>query len=217
MRLGAVVQPANGKHTALRMTDLSTLMADRDVGEMFHNFKLHQNTIKYAGMDLGPLEYTTDESTHRWVCWQRNLMGFRSSPYNSVKMYWIAEEVIKGDRHDQKNAFWWDHILLNLPGTPGYTPSKAWVSKRRRDGSLASDMATFVDDQRLAAGGEKDMVEAGHTVSTREAYLGLQDALRKIRAYMGSRYPGAWAGVNICIDEKLGVVVMRRHRKNGIE
>ncbi|KAL3792549.1 LOW QUALITY PROTEIN: hypothetical protein ACHAW5_007065 [Stephanodiscus triporus] len=57
------------------------------------------------------------------------------------------------------------------------------------------------------------MVEEGHTVSTMEAYLGLQDALRKIRAYMGSQHPGAWAGVNICIDKKLGVVVMMSQEK----
>jgi hypothetical protein len=176
-------------HTLLQLVDLYTLMADRDVGEMFHNFKLHQNTVRCGGMDLGLLGYSTDKCTHWWVCWQRNLMGFRSSPYNSVKMYWIAEEVIKGDHHDQKNAFRWDHILLNLPGTTRYYPSKAWILKRRKDGALASNVVTFVDDKRIMAGGEEDLVEAGHTISTKEAYLGIQDALRKVRAHKGSKHP----------------------------
>ena len=44
---------------------------------------------------------------------------------NSVKMYLVAEEILRGDRLDPSNAFQYDHIHLNLPGTAGYNPSLA--------------------------------------------------------------------------------------------
>jgi hypothetical protein len=56
-------------------------------------------------------------------------------------------------------------------------------------------------------------MEAGHTISTRESYLGLQDALRKVRAPRGLKRPGAWAGTNVCIEEGLGVVVLTSQEK----
>ncbi len=57
------------------------------------------------------------------------------------------------------------------------------------------------------------MEEAGHTLSSREAYLGIQDALRKLRAAGGTFYPGAWAGVVVFNDEKLGLVVLTSQEK----
>jgi hypothetical protein len=56
-------------------------------------------------------------------------------------------------------------------------------------------------------------MEAGHTISTRESYLGLQDALRKVRAPCGSKHPGAWAGTNVCIEEELRVVILTSQEK----
>jgi hypothetical protein len=103
--------------------------------------------------------------------------------------------------------------MLNLPGTEGYKPSLAWITKRRANGSLASDLVTFVDNQRVTAPDEERMEKAGHTVSTRESYLGLQDALRKIRAPKGLRQPGAWAGANLCIGEKGEVMVLTSQDK----
>jgi hypothetical protein len=91
--------------------------------------------------------------------------------------------------------------MLNLPGMLGYQPSAAWISKRRVDSSLASNMVCFVDDQRVAGSSEERVKEAGHTVSTRESYLGFQDALRKVRAPKGVHQLGAWAGANVCIRD----------------
>jgi hypothetical protein len=70
-------------------------------------------------------------------------MGFQSSPYNSVRMYLIAEEIIRGDRHDSTNAFQWDTIRLNLPGTTKYDPLQAGLSKWRTNGSLASNLSAL--------------------------------------------------------------------------
>jgi len=142
-------------------------MEDRDTGKMFLNFQLQPNTMRFAAVDLGPLGFTSIECSHWWMCWTRNLMGFRPSPYNSIRMYLIAEEIIRGDRDDPDNAFQWSHLLLSLPGTENYKPSLAWVSKRRKDGSLASDFVCFVDDLGITGQGHKRVMEEGQTISTR--------------------------------------------------
>ena len=76
-------------------------------------------------------------------------MGFCSLPYNAIKMFLVAEEVIKGSRHDRKNLFQWDSIILNLPGTSAYSPLRSWISEMRVDNMLTSDLVCFVDDQRV--------------------------------------------------------------------
>ena len=125
---------------------------------------------------------------------------------NEDSKFPLAEEVIRGDPDDEFNAFQWSDVRLNLPGSPGYTPGEAWISKRRRDGSLASDFATFVDDQRVMGGSHARIKSAGHAISTRESYLGIQDALRKVRHFLGSKFAGAWAGVVVLNDEEKGIV-----------
>ena len=133
-------------------------------------------------------------------------MVFRSSPYNSVKMFLIIEEVIKGDRHDPDNAFHWDHLLINLPGTPSYDPSVGWITKRRQDGTLASDMVDFVDDERVVGSNAERVREAGHALSTRESYLGLQDALR-LASYATPRRLGRGGGAQRPSSRHSGVDV----------
>ena len=135
-------------------------------------------------------------------------MGFRSSPYNYIRMNLVAEEVIQGDRRDHWNTFQWESLMLNLPGDPCYSPLQEWISKRRADNSRASDFVCFVDNQRLTGKGSERILEVGHALSTRESYLGLQDALRKVRYPEGSKRPGAWAGVNVLIKEDGSVAVM---------
>ncbi len=117
-------------------------------------------------MDLHPLGLDESVCSTNWVGWTKNLMGFQLSPYNSVKMFLIIEEVMKGDRRDPLNAFHWDRLLLNLPGTPTYNPSIGWITKRREDGTLASDMVAFVDDERVVGGNVERVREAGHALST---------------------------------------------------
>jgi hypothetical protein len=154
----------------LRIVDSNSLMEDRDIGEMFLNFQLDPRAMQFAAIDLGPLKYSKEA---------QNLMGFKPPPYNSVRMYLVTEEIIRGDRHDPDNAFQYNYVMLNLPGTEGYKPSVAWISKRRTDGSLASDFVCFVDDQRISGQGRERVLVAGHAISSQESYLGIQDALRK--------------------------------------
>ena len=80
----------------LHIVDHTSYMEDRDIGEMFLNFELHPNTRRFIGIDVGPLELVVDGIKQHWLVWTKNLMGFRASPYNSVKMYLIIEEVVRG-------------------------------------------------------------------------------------------------------------------------
>jgi hypothetical protein len=79
----------------IRALSDSSWMADRDIGDMFLSFALHPSAWPFAGVDIGPILWH----------WCRNAMGFSSSPYNSIKMSLIAEEVILGDRLDSENPF----------------------------------------------------------------------------------------------------------------
>jgi hypothetical protein len=81
----------------LRIVDHSSFMEDRDIGEMFLNFELHPNTRRFVGVDVRPLGLDKVAAPSAWLGWTKNLMGFKSSPYNSVKMYLICEEIIRGD------------------------------------------------------------------------------------------------------------------------
>jgi hypothetical protein len=92
-------------NSLLCITDKGTMMRDQDLSEMFLLFHLHTDTVKFTGVDLGPLQLMAKECPHWWICWSRNLIGFKLSPYNSIKMYLISEEVIRRDRHNPKNAF----------------------------------------------------------------------------------------------------------------
>ncbi len=83
------------------------------------------------------------------------------------------------------------------------------------DGFLASNFVCFVDDQRVTAPSSQCIIKAGHAISTRKSYLGLQDALCKIRAPHGSCCPGAWAGSNVCVEAEMGVMVLTSQEKWG--
>jgi hypothetical protein len=74
------------------------------MGDMFHNIPLHANAVKFTAIDLAPLDVGPEDCKHWWVCWEQNLMGFRSLPYNSVWTYLVAEVIIRGDRQDHANA-----------------------------------------------------------------------------------------------------------------
>ena len=65
------------------------------------------------------------------------------------------------------------------------------------DGSLASDFVCFVDNLRITGQGRLRVIEAGHAISTKESWLGIQDALQKLRC----RHEKTWSldgGVGLC-------------------
>ena len=89
----------------LRALDENSWMTDCDIANMFLNFQLHADVAPYTRVDLRPMYKEGEEvKDRRWACWDMNLMGFASSPYNSAKMALIAREVCKGDRHQKKGS-----------------------------------------------------------------------------------------------------------------
>ena len=119
-------------NTHLRAVDSSTWMSDMDIGEMFLNFILHESMQALCGVDLTQFFGDKDESgkpTILWERWTRAAMGLKSSPYQAVQAILVAKEMVRGDRRDPKNAYRWDNVRLNLPGSKDYDPRHPWVSK----------------------------------------------------------------------------------------
>ena len=205
--------------TLVRGVDEKSWMTDRDMGDMFLNFQLHASAVAFTGVDLTPLYDDPSEVGPRSAVWDRNLMGFAPSPYNCVKMALIVEEIIKGDRRlsdkgidgRDANPFQWETVHCNLPGTKDYDPNVSWLTKRRKDGLIACDVFTFVDDERVTGPTEELTWQAAHTLASKQSYLGIQDAARKVRPC--SRTPGAWAGSVVHISPVLGVCVLTSREK----
>jgi hypothetical protein len=84
--------------THLRFVSEESFMGDLDIGNMFHNFVLHEDIQKLAGIDLTPFypEELKDGRRVIWERWTRCAMGLKSSPYNNVQGFLIAEEWIRG-------------------------------------------------------------------------------------------------------------------------
>jgi hypothetical protein len=142
--------------------------------------------------------YDEEEETGPWwAVWDRNLMGFVASPYNSTKLVLVVEEVCRGNRHEEGvgldgkelNPFQWHRIQLNLPGLREYDPCLSWISKMQSDGRVACDLFSFMDDERITGPDEELTWQASHTMATKQSYLGVQDVGRKAR--LSSKQPGA--------------------------
>ena len=206
-------------NTLVRGVDKDSFMTDRDIGDMFLNFQLHASAIPYTGVDLSMLYDSPDEVGMRSAVWDRNLMGFAPSPYNCIKTALIVEEIVKGDRWQtglgsdgrELNPFQWASVRWNLPGSHDYDPATSWLAKIRLDGRVACNAYTFVDDERVT-GPDKELTwQASHVLASRQAYVGLQDAARKVRPC--SQSPGAWAGSVVHISPELGVCVLTSRDK----
>jgi len=190
-------------NSLLRAVDHSTYMADFDIGECFLNFVLHETVQALCGVDL--THYFGDGKV-LWERWARAAMGLKSSPYQAVQAVLVAKEHILGDRRDRDNAYRWDKVRMNLPGSRSYDPTLPWVSKIRiEDGSIACDLFIYVDDGRVTGPTEADCWQATRQAASTLNALGIQEAARKRR--WPSRRPGAWAG-SIVETTDDGVVVM---------
>jgi hypothetical protein len=142
--------------THLRSVDEETYMVDVDAGDCFLNFILHKELQELAGVDLSHYFGEGEEGEKLWEAWKRAAMGVKSSPHQAVSALTVADEVIKGNHEDAGNVFKWVRVRLNLPGDKNYDPSLPWVSKVRKDGKIAADLFTFVDDLRPTGPGRRE-------------------------------------------------------------
>jgi len=172
--------------------------ADNDYGEMFLNFWLHPDLRQYCGVDLTGTfpEELGDGKQVVWEAWSRNAMGLSPSPYASCQMGTRLKRLMLGDPDDPTNVFRWDRVVLNLPGSDDYDPSKPWVYKARSDGKIAADLHKYVDDVRETAPTKVEVEQASSKVAKVASYLGTQDAARKRRK--AAQKPGAWSGA--CVE-----------------
>lgn len=126
-------------------------------------------------------------------------MGMKSSPYNAVQYFYLAEEFARGDPTASDNALRFDCVILNLPGMEEFDPSlpnvMKWNSRVQR---IAGDGVTFVDDLRATGYDKENSWQVARQIAARLQYLGIQDAPRK--KHPPSQTPGAWAGCVFVID-----------------
>ena len=181
----------------LMYTSTSTWFADLDLGEMFLNYFIDSKLRPYCGVDISKLAQV-DEVNHKWVRWNRTLMGFRSSPYIACKLFGWTLDVVKGDRLDVENPFRWNRININLPGSDGYNPTKPWIAKQWND-QEASDSKAYMDDGRTHGSNERITRKATRRVASITQYLGQQNADRKSRP--PSKKPGPWCGAFLTVQD----------------
>jgi hypothetical protein len=190
----------------LRAVDVGTFMADCNISEMFLNFMLDPEIRPFAGVNLTTLFADEAMSKIFWERWERMLMCFKPSPYCTTRAMRQIEPILKGNRSDPKNVFCWNRIILSLPGSKNYDPSKPWVYKVREHDMIAADLFTYCDDLRPTAPTEEECWEGAHQVCCRLTWFGIQDAPRKRRK--ASQRPGAWAGSIIHTDRECVTVLV---------
>jgi hypothetical protein len=115
-------------------------------------------------------------------------MGLRDSPCRVLQWKVRLKLVAYGDRRDLANPFHWDHVQLNLPGSPGYRADLPWVMKVRADGIIAAEIFEYVDDGR-AIGHSAELAWRAATVDSwrpgREA-LGFKLRGKELERAMGN-------------------------------
>ncbi len=182
-----------------------TISGDSDVGDMFHNFMMHKSLQPFVGVNFRALEepeaevpiwdISTSGVGKMSRCGERfgrSCMGITNSPYNSTQSMHRAEETIYGEREILDNPFSFEKVELNLPGDPTYNPGLPWVCKKDKKGNIASDIFSYIDDQRITGANRLTCWGAMQRNAQMLSFLGLQSAARK-RRDIGTDI-GAWAG-----------------------
>ena len=174
-------------------------MIDLDFGEMFLNFPSNKKMIAVSGIDLTPFkeqirehfpEHITHEKQKLIYQWTRTWMGLKHSPFHAARYFYLMEEFIIGNPSDENNAFRWDSISLNLPGSDTFNPALPFVIKwDELNSRIAAVVKAYVDDLRVAAANIDLAWKAARQIASRIEYLGSQDAPRKRRVDKGP-----WAG-----------------------
>jgi hypothetical protein len=190
--------------TAVRVISFYSYLFDSDIGECFLNFPNDKKLRKHCGVDLSPFRGVLTSRPKflfglLWECWNRGFMGCKSSPYNSVRYLYLADEFCRGNRRDLKNPMRWDTVRLNLPGARSYDPRLPRVMKWcLRVCRIAGDICQFIDDERGSGHSLENAWQVHRQYISKQQYLGIQDAPRKTRP-PSQDCCGAWAGTVIKI------------------
>ena len=106
-------------------------------------------------------------------------MGIYSSPYLSCQGSSRLKIQMLGDQLKENNPFGWPSIMINLSGDVKYDPTRVWISKRKANGQLVSNLHQYVDGGRITAEIECEAWSCSCHVGKQSSYHGVQDALRK--------------------------------------
>jgi hypothetical protein len=181
----------------LRNASSSTWFGDIDLGEMFLNYALDMDIRMYTGVDVTEVADVAAGAKRVLERWTRTLMGLRSSPFVCTQTFAWSEEIIVGDHLEFSNPFYWDKVILNLPGTLEYNPTMPRVYRwNSREKCMACFFGTYIDDIRTGGPTEAACKATSRRVASRINYLGQQDAARK--RGQPDQQPRAWAGAKCC-------------------
>lgn len=182
----------------VRRIEAGTYAADIDIKEQFHNYLLHENERKYAGVVIpdellaGGSECIQGFDTAKLMRWTRLPFGIQSSPYLALRQHTrLLERVVRAPS-DLTSAFSWTFVKLNLPGMKYYDPALPRVRRVRLDGRMAAALVSFFDDVRPYGPDRELAAAATRQVATGIQHHGGQDAARK--RTLESQRPRAWAG-----------------------
>ena len=100
-------------NTLIRGLNKDSWMTDRDMADMFLAYELDPRVRPYTGLDLDTLLTGRGEDGPRLglAYWYRCCMGFVGSPYCTIRLSLIAQEVVRGDRFDVR-------LAREVPGLP---------------------------------------------------------------------------------------------------
>jgi hypothetical protein len=175
---------------------------------------LEERCARLAGVDLTRYVERGEgalEGKRHLVRWGRCLMGGTFSPYQTGKGMGHAKELIIRDPNYEQNVYQWKEFRLNLPGSPYYDPSLAWVAKLRKDGRVAADFFIYMDDLRPTGPDAEECWRASRKAASICNYLGIQEASGKRREV--SRALGTWAGSMVYTDDSAAGVRILVSRK----
>jgi hypothetical protein len=210
--------------TASRPLMYYSWMGDADMGEMFLNFPMDKKIRSRSGIDVTQLrdqmpglpEFPSSGKRHQVLLrWERFFIGMKPSPYNSVRYFYWAEELARGNPIDPANPLHYSEVILNLPGMKEYDPTMPhvykWNSVAKR---VAGEIVTFIDDMRACGFSKENTWQILRRLTSILQYLGIQDAPRKRRPSCQS--PGGWIGcINKVTPEMVALTVSQEKWEKG--
>jgi hypothetical protein len=148
-----------------------------DAGEIFLNFFLNPKLRAFAGVHLAKF---LAENGEAWLRWCRIAMGFHPSPYIAVQMMVWLGGVIKGNPQALDNAFHWDVVHLNLPGSTDYDPAVPCALKLHLlDERISGDFMLYIDNLRPMGPSEVECHQPQHKFTDTCNHYGVKYAYRK--------------------------------------
>ena len=93
--------------------------------------------------------------------WSRDMMGLTDSPFRSVQAFLWEKELLMGKGGEKyipgrgtngtdhsKNPLEWFSVRFNLPTSDDYDMSMPWIYKVNKEGKIAGDLFSYIDDVR---------------------------------------------------------------------